>query len=143
MYMKRKKGFTMIELMIAIVIVAVLASVVTPMMRGRIEKSKWSEAMAGCSSVSTAIRCWAAENSENGTAAVPTAVTDLGFSAADLAGKYFVSTDYAISAVGTAASPTYTVTVTPSQSNAPGGGSLVMTNGAFTLTLSGGGVSKF
>ena len=72
--MKNTKGFTLIELMIVIVIVAILASVVTPMLRSRVDRAKWSEAMAGCSSIATAYKAYCAENYSNAGAAAAAAI---------------------------------------------------------------------
>ena len=85
--MQSKKGFTLIELMVVILIVGILASVAIPMMRGRIDSAKWSEGKAIAGSIATAIRVHVAEKG-SGFSAVPT-LTELGFNANDLDGTYF------------------------------------------------------
>ena len=146
--MKRKRAFTMIELMIAIVIVAILASVVAPVVRGRLDRAKWSEAMAGCSTIATAIRAWGAENTEaTGEQSVST-IAGLGFQENDLNGKYFVDADYVLEGDGATYNPatntySYTIRVTPSQDNAPSSGELTLDqNGDFILKQDGA-ESKF
>ncbi|MHC4212235.1 MAG: type IV pilin protein [Planctomycetota bacterium] len=97
--MKRRKGFTLIELMVVILIVGILASVAIPILRGRINAAKWSEGKAMMGSIATAIRAYHAENGPTGTA--PTtlgiAATGLGFAAGDLDGTYFVDADFSFS----------------------------------------------
>ena len=59
--MKRRKGFTLIELMVVILIVGILAAVAIPILRGRIDAAKWSEGKAMMGSIGTAIRAYHAE----------------------------------------------------------------------------------
>jgi prepilin-type N-terminal cleavage/methylation domain-containing protein len=112
--MKRRKGFTLIELMVVILIVGILAAVAIPILRGRIDAAKWSEGKAMMGSISTAIRAYHAEKGPTGTAptTLATGATGLGFAAGDLTGTYFVDADFSMSV--TAMDPlTFTVTATP------------------------------
>jgi prepilin-type N-terminal cleavage/methylation domain-containing protein len=85
--MKSRKGFTLIELMVVILIVGILAAVAIPLMRGRIDSAKWSEGKAIMGTIGTGLRAHVAEK---GTAftAVPT-LAQLGIAPNDLTGTYF------------------------------------------------------
>ncbi|MHC4149374.1 MAG: type IV pilin protein, partial [Planctomycetota bacterium] len=83
--MESRKGFTLIELMVVILIVGILAAVAIPIMRGRIDSAKWSEGKAGAGSVRTAARAFMAEKGPTwGGAWLGVTLTDLGFQAGDL-----------------------------------------------------------
>ena len=100
--MKNRKGFTLIELMVVILIVAILAAVAIPILRGRIDAAKWSEGRAVMGTIGTAIRAYHAENGVGGvvpTAIIGSGVTELGFIVTDLTGTYFASSDFAMSAL--------------------------------------------
>ena len=132
----KRNAFTMVELMIVIVIVAILAAVATPMLRGRLEKAKWTEAMAGCSAIATAVRTWAAE--QTSTASDPDLTADLGFKTNDLNGKYFNFSDYDVSGVSynpSTGALTYTITVTKGTGGNP--------DGTLTLKQVSGGSQTF
>lgn len=113
--MEKRKGFTLIELMVVILIVGILAAVAIPIMRGRIDAAKWSEGKSGLGTISTALRAYAAEKGADGTygAALPTLAT-LGFIASDLNGTYFDITNYAVTTTSftAAADPELTFTLT-------------------------------
>ncbi len=123
--MERRKGFTLIELMVVILIVSILAGVAIPLMQGRIDSAKWSEANAAAGTVRTAVRAYHAEKGATASATLASKAMDdsttqglLGFSSTDLTGTYFVPGDYVITSVsGTGVA---VITVTASQSNAPG-----------------------
>ncbi|MHC4256011.1 MAG: pilin [Planctomycetota bacterium] len=63
--MKGRKGFTLIELMVVILIVGILAAVAVPIMRGRIDSAKWSEGNAAAGAVKSAVRAYIAEKGPN------------------------------------------------------------------------------
>ena len=102
--MEKRKGFTLIELMVVILIVSILAGVAIPLMQGRIDAAKWSEANAAAGTVRTAIRAYFAErptlaSALSGTLAVAATQNALGFGANDLTGTYFAPANYTITSV--------------------------------------------
>ena len=103
--MENRKGFTLVELMVVILIVGILASVAIPLMQGRIDSAKWSEANAAAGTIRTACRAYFAENPTaagalDGSGLDANAVqAALGFNAADLTGTYFEPADYTITSV--------------------------------------------
>lgn len=95
--MEKRKGFTLIELMVVILIVSILAAVAIPIMRGRIDSAKWSEGRAMMGTIATAIRAYCAEtDGPPSTGAFAAWGSDLGFIAADLDGTYFDDGDFQI-----------------------------------------------
>ena len=120
--MKSKKGFTLIELMVVVLIVAILAAVAIPILRGRIDSAKWSEGKATMGSIATAIRAWCAEQDPQATFAdltVPTTLTTLGFADGDCDGTYFTDEAFAF-AITDQNPPTFTVTGTAASSTRAG-----------------------
>jgi len=133
--MRSRKGFTLIELMVVILIVGILAAVAVPIMRGRIDAAKWSEANASAGSIRTAVRTYIAEKgpkfdytSIEGTLDTQSIYEALGFSSTDLSGAYFNQGDYTISKVDSAAG-TCVVTVTSSKATGPSGKYQLQANG--------------
>jgi prepilin-type N-terminal cleavage/methylation domain-containing protein len=109
--MKGRKGFTLIELMVVILIVGILAAVAIPLMRGRIDSAKWSEGKAIMGTIATALRAYGAEKGDLGT--WPPSLTNLGFVAGDLKGTYFAEANFswADAAYNSAVTPSLTFTV--------------------------------
>ena len=131
--MKTRYGFTLIELMVVILIVGILAAVAVPIMRGRIDQAKWSEANAAAGSIKTAVRAYIAEKGPTysysnvliGKLDTQSIYEALGFSSSDLDGKYFNQEDYSITAV-TADPPSCAISVGPTTKagGPPGTGTL-------------------
>ncbi len=104
-------GFTLIELMIVVVIVAVLALAVVPMQMGHVKNARMSEGIAGVGTIRTALRTYASSHQGQ----YPTLTGARGdqlsalFIAPDaLDGKFFTSGDYAV----TSTANSYTIRVT-------------------------------
>ncbi len=102
----RKSGFTLVELMVVAVIVAILAAVAIPLMTGNKRRAMATEAEAALGSVRTALRAMYAETkaynrTPNGdTLSAGMSVTNIpGVTAEDLDGKYFKPGDYTIAGI--------------------------------------------
>ena len=142
--MERIKGVTLIELMVAILIVSILAAAVVSTMQGRIDKAKWSEANATAGTIRRAVRAYAAETD------VATAQTlagndlsdadtreALGFGDIDLEGTYFIAANYTLSSVE--ASAACVVTVEGTKPNAPSGIYQLTADGDWEMQSQDGG----
>ena len=102
-----KSGFTLVELMVVAVIVAILAAVAIPLMSGNKKRAIATEAEAGLGTVRSALRAMYAQTSDysedlNGGAIAAGAVVGQvpGINAGDLKGRYFDDSDYSITAIG-------------------------------------------
>jgi prepilin-type N-terminal cleavage/methylation domain-containing protein len=131
--MEKRKGFTLVELMVVILIVGILAAVSVPMLRGRIEQSKWTEGAATAGAVRVAVRAKFAEDPTTVGAwsdqAVSGVLTTLGFKSGDLTGRYFSVSNFTISSVDSNGNATIAV-------SAPTGlsGSGTLDNSGWTYT---------
>lgn len=105
---RRSNGFTLVELMVVAVIVAILSAIAIPVMTVNKKKAMVSEAEAGLGSVRGALRAMFAEtrdysrdpNGENLEPGPVFVVPGVGF--ADLEGTYFRANDYEIETIGSA-----------------------------------------
>ncbi len=131
--MTTRKGFTLIELMVVVLIVGILAAASIPLMRGRIDSAKWAEANATAGTIKSSVRVYFAEKGNatavTGTLSSTTIQTALGFNAADLTGTYFIPANYAVTAVNSDGNAT--IVVTASQANAPSGSKTLGTDGSW------------
>ncbi|NQT22817.1 MAG: prepilin-type N-terminal cleavage/methylation domain-containing protein [Candidatus Omnitrophica bacterium] len=91
-----KKGFTLIELMVVIIIVGILAAVAVPMMRANVRRAYGTEGAAIAGSIRTAERIYQAEHKT---------YTDnlalLSLNAAELNGLYYGVSNVSITATTT------------------------------------------
>jgi prepilin-type N-terminal cleavage/methylation domain-containing protein len=94
-------GFTLIELMVVILIVAILAAIAIPILRGRINEAKWSEGKAMVGSIASPIRAYHEQAGPDGSP--PTTLspgpTASGFAAGDLTGTYFSDADFSFNVI--------------------------------------------
>ena len=110
---KSKAGFTLVELMVVAIIVAILAAVAIPLMMGNKDRAMATEAQAGLGTIRTAMQVYKAEyggypvhySGQNmNTILTPSLTVKPG----DLDGKYYKSDGY----VCTVSSSNYSLTAT-------------------------------
>jgi len=137
--MESRKGFTLIELMVVILIVGILAAVAVPIMRGRIDSAKWSEANASAGAIKTTIRAYIAEKGPTydysgliGKLDDTDIQAALGFSSSDLAGAFFNQADYDIKSV-VADPPSCVIEVISTKSGGPAGTGTLAADGSWSV----------
>jgi type II secretory pathway pseudopilin PulG len=119
--------------MVVILIVGILAAVAVPILRGRTEQAKWSEAAATAGATRSAMRAYYVEEPIAAAAMVGSTVDTiqgaLGFTAGDLTGRYFQASNFTITAIDGNGCATITVA-------APAGlvGSGVLSNTGWVYT---------
>ncbi len=111
----KKAGFTLVELMVVAIIVAILAAVAIPLMSGNKNRAIATEGQAGCSTVATALRVYKAEHGDY-NAPGGLALTLTGINLGDMEGRYFNDADYKY----TPGTTTFKVTATATGTDAVG-----------------------
>lgn len=103
-----KKGFTLVELMVVAIIVAILAAVAIPLMSANKRRAMATEAEAGLGTIRSSLRALYAQTSDytddasGGTIGTGAVVGNVpGISDGDLDGRFFSDESYTITAVGT------------------------------------------
>ena len=143
--MKHRKGFTLVELMVVVLIVGILAAVTVPLLRGRVDRAKWVEANATAGAVKTAVRAYVATSDPNsasfaeieGSLGNSSVASALGFSSTSLNGSYFNQADYTISNVD-GVTGACVITVTSTHPEGPPGTGVLAADGTWSVTTDGG-----
>ena len=112
MKLKRRHGFTLIELMIVILIIAILAGASIPIMRGKVDEAKWAEAHATAGMIRRAAQVYFLQTGKTvkGKLNNQKKADALGLIPSDLEGTYFVAKNYRITTVDSDGVPTIQVT---------------------------------
>jgi prepilin-type N-terminal cleavage/methylation domain-containing protein len=119
---KNKAGFTLIELMVVAIIVAILAAVAIPLMSANRRRAMATEAQAGCGAIKTSLRVMQA----NGDAFPANLAGITAFAASDLDGTYFVNGNYSLAGSGSYSN--YVINVQGSVSPLTSADTVTMTN---------------
>lgn len=109
MRINSKAGFTLVELMVVAIIVAILAAVAIPLMMGNKDRAMATEAQAGLGTLRTAMQVYKAEH--GGYPIIAAGVQIPGYAGltvkdGDLDGKYYKSTGYTMLSTSTASNYT-------------------------------------
>ena len=129
----RSRGFTLIEMMIAVALVAILAAIAMPNYNNYARRGQLSEAFTALSDMRVKMEQYYQDNKYYGAAANSTNCPTLsGYSAFPVTGKYFTVT----CAGGAAPSQTYTITAT-------GGGGLTSGYDYTVNQIGAKGTTKF
>lgn len=104
--MSSKAGFTLVELMVVAIIVALLAAVAIPLMSANKKRAAATEGEAGLGTIRSALRAVYAEkgvynqNLNGGAINVAAVAGNVpGISVGDLNGKYFVDGNYTVASI--------------------------------------------
>jgi len=121
--MKTQKGFSLIELMIAVVIIGILAAVAIPSYQSHIVKSNRAAAQAFMTDAANREKQYLLDARAYLAVADNAAFTNLGMTVPD-----DVSRHYGIAIAIVASPPSFTITATPTSTQQTGDGALTLTN---------------
>jgi prepilin-type N-terminal cleavage/methylation domain-containing protein len=113
--MGKQKGYSLVELLTVLCVVALLAAAAISLMRGRVDSAKWSEGKARAGIIATAIRAWVAGYNMPGSWTNAPGSLDaetLGFQENDLKGRYFDESNFTWQVDYDGENLTYIITVT-------------------------------
>ena len=128
---KNKAGFTLIELMVVAIIVAILAAVAIPLMSANRNRAYATEGQTGCGAIKTALRVMQADGATAPATGVISSNNVRGVSAADLEGTYFAGNGYSLTTFTDYNN--YSVTATASKNGAAGTVIMTVASGAATF----------
>lgn len=127
--------FTLTELKVVILIMAILAAVLVPFLQGRTDEAKWSEACTAAGTIRVAVYAYTAGTGITAAQALvgknlgdENMQSLLGFMAQDCEVTYFESDDYTITSIGADGIAVITVTG-GSKANSPTGSFVLRANG--------------
>ncbi len=75
----KKKGFTLIELVVVVAIILLLAATLAPKLRNEVAKARDAKAVAALGSIRTAVNVYLADNGEGAAGIYGTVTSDDGF----------------------------------------------------------------
>lgn len=129
---KSKAGFTLMEVMVVAIIVAILAVITPPIMNANRRRAWATEAQVGCGTVRTALRIMLAADGVYPTMDnTPIYPAIPGIAADELDGTYFRTTDYHV--VSTPSN--YTITCTGTSPEVAGRTVILDSAGVWSGTL--------
>jgi len=125
------KAFTLAELLVVLVILVILSAAALPLMCGKVDHAKWSEANTAAGMIRRAVKTYHAQYGTAPTGSLGNASTRdaLDIEATDLTGSFFVPGDYEI--VSVSAEGIAEVRVTGSLTKAPAGSRTLAIDGSW------------